>query len=38
MQIVHADSGQPADPVLVDRATCLPIDSPALNVRRPRAA
>ena len=38
VQIVHADSGQPADPVLVDRATCLPIDSPALNVRRPRAA
>ena len=34
VQIVNAETGEPADPVLVDRATGLPIDGPAFKVRR----
>ena len=34
VQIVNAETGEPADPVLVDRATGQPIDSPAFKVRR----
>ena len=36
VQIVHAASGEPAEPVLVDRFTGLPIDSPAFIVRKRR--
>jgi DNA-binding HxlR family transcriptional regulator len=39
VQIVDAKTGQPADPVLVDRATGRPIDGPDFRVsRRPAAA
>jgi DNA-binding HxlR family transcriptional regulator len=34
VQIVNAETGEPADPVLVDRATGLPIDGPAFKVNR----
>ena len=35
VQIVDALTGEPADPVLVDRATGRPIDGPGFEVRRP---
>ncbi len=38
VQIVNTETGQVADPVLVDRATGLPIDGPAFQVRRHHAA
>ncbi len=34
VQIVNAQTGEPADPVLVDRATGLLIDGPAFKVHR----
>ncbi len=34
VQIVNAQTGEPADPVLVDRSTGLPIDGPAFKVHR----
>ena len=37
VQIVHAATGEVADPVLVDRATGLPIDGPDFKVRRHHA-
>lgn len=37
VQIVNVETGQPADPVLVDRATGLPIDGPAFKISRQRA-
>ncbi len=36
VQIVHAATGRPADCVLVDRATGLPIDGPDFTIRRNR--
>ena len=38
VQIVNAETGEPADPVLVDRCTGLPIDGPEFKVRRERVA
>jgi DNA-binding HxlR family transcriptional regulator len=38
VQIVDAKTGQPADPVLVDRATGRPIDGPDFRVSRKPAA
>ena len=33
VQMVNVETGEPADPVLVDRATGLPIEGPAFRVR-----
>ncbi len=33
VQMVNVETGEPADPVLVDRATGLPIDGPGFRVR-----
>ncbi len=38
VQIVDAQTGEPADPVLVDRGTGRPIDGPAFRIRRSTAA
>ncbi len=38
VQIVHAATGLPADPVLVDRATGQPIDGPDFKLLRKRDA
>ena len=38
VQFVDTETGQPADPVLVDRSTGLPIDGPAYKLRRKRDA
>ena len=38
VQIVNVETGAPADPVLVDRESGLPIMSPAFTVRRTRAS
>lgn len=36
VELVHADTGQAADPVLVDRRTGLPVDGPEYRIRRNR--
>ena len=37
VELVHTDTGRPADPVLVDRVTGLPLEGGAFTVRRNRA-
>ena len=37
VEMVHAETGRPADPVLVDRDTGLPIDGADFTVRRNRS-
>ena len=36
VELVHTATGRPADPVLVDRVTGLPLDGPEYRVRRNR--
>jgi DNA-binding HxlR family transcriptional regulator len=36
VEIVHAETGRPAEPILVDRPTGLPIEGPDFKVRRNR--
>ena len=38
VQVVDTETGEPADPVLVDRATGRPIDGPGFRVQRAREA
>ncbi len=36
VELVHAATGRPADPVLVDRSTGLPVEGPEYRLRRNR--